>query len=229
MTESEIESDCNSGCDSDCDSEYDFMDSRTGKVWRSVSTWASLVDANVMFLKGEIGYSPTHMAAVCEETKPMVSKLIALNKYGFFTCTSQPPLDAGSVKQKGYVEGFITPNIVNELLEFLKARKDCYFQLDNGQMQHNFPCLVCKSDFSNGGNRYNVTVDGDREYTNFWIEADYRSSRLLEYQGNIWRLLEKSGVAFELAMKEYGGNVGADDVMLEFFRSTKLESHKLDL
>lgn len=171
--------------------------------------------------------------AVPESAGPthMVSKLIALNKFGFFTCSSQPPLDTGSVKQKGYVEGFITAAIVNDLLEFLKSRKDCYFQLDNGQMQHNFPCLVGNSCLAKKGTRYNVTVDDGREYTNLWIRSDFRRSCLHGYQGNVWKLLEESGVAFELAMKEYGGSVGAEDVMLEFFGMTvpTLESHMLDL
>lgn len=208
MTDSD--SDCNYDSDSGSDSGLDFMDAHSRHVWSYVSDWDSLIDANIMFLNGEVHCSPDHNGPINDETVPMVAKLVELNEFGMFTNESQPPLDTETKKQRGYITGFVGHEIVGNLILFLQSRDDCYFQLDDGDMLHNFPCTRDCA--------FNVTCDDGNLYTNFWIQSDFRLSALSVYKGNIEDILSGS-CAFELAMKDYGGTVGAEDVMLDFFRN----------
>lgn len=201
------------------------------------------INYNLDFLRGKRKETFYH-GPLDNETKPLLNKLILVNKNGFFSLEGQPGIceekfidetwtdENGKkrgnwfykVEQKSYIKGVVENNEKTKKLKtYLKYHPEIYVMWLNGQTESrasnkfytNFPTPF-----------YNVTRDKTkkkgllkrwtkwRNYTNIHNDV-VNEEVLLEYP-----VLAK-GICFVIAMKEKCTDRSVEDILLEFYDKYK--------
>ncbi|KAF2662761.1 hypothetical protein K491DRAFT_724388 [Lophiostoma macrostomum CBS 122681] len=70
----------------DCEQEY----RQTEALWKEASCWEELVELSRRFIRGELRFTPGHLAPLCDESRPLVSGFLKLHDFGIITINSQP-------------------------------------------------------------------------------------------------------------------------------------------
>jgi len=105
-------------------------------IWGEPTTFQEVCEVFAGFCSGEIKQSPFTEAPLALETDVIREKLVQLNKAGFLTINSQPPVNGahshdkrfgwgprgGYVYQKAYVEFFTSPEHVQKIIEITKRK-----------------------------------------------------------------------------------------------------------
>lgn len=65
-----------------------------------------LADAVIGFLRGSIGWTPTHLGSPDPETEQIADALVRINQLGFITDGSQPGMSNEHGIQRAWVDGF---------------------------------------------------------------------------------------------------------------------------
>jgi len=81
-------------------------------IWKQIKNFEDLKECMVGYLEGKYTRNPWCCAPIDEETIPMLSSLVKINKLGFVTVVSQPGMntiypDGYSEYQRGFMTGFI--------------------------------------------------------------------------------------------------------------------------
>jgi len=85
-------------------------------IWAAAPDWNTLLQLNLLFIRGEVDVSPSYPPLLKAETTPLVSGLVKLHEYGILTTRSQPSRDAsGFITGLGWVEERERPYLYFEL------------------------------------------------------------------------------------------------------------------
>ncbi|KAL4398815.1 methylenetetrahydrofolate reductase (NAD(P)H) Met13 [Malassezia pachydermatis] len=117
------------------------------ELWGEPNTLDDLKDLFVRFCAGDLKSLPWSDTPVAKETKVIDQHLIQLNKRGYLTINSQPPVDGvpssdpvhgwgpkdGYVYQKAYLEFFVAPEQLDELLQRIEAHPQITYHAVNAQ------------------------------------------------------------------------------------------------
>ena len=117
------------------------------KLWGTPETLDDLKGLFERFCAGELASLPWSDAPVAKETKVIDQMLVQLNKRGFLTINSQPPVDGarsddpvhgwgpknGYVYQKAYLEFFVSPQQLDELLQRIEKHPQITYHAVNAQ------------------------------------------------------------------------------------------------
>ncbi|OKL57388.1 Methylenetetrahydrofolate reductase 2 [Talaromyces atroroseus] len=115
------------------------------KLWGTPKSLKDLADIFVNYLNGKLERLPWSDTSVTSETSGIETELIELNKRGFLTINSQPAVNGvkstdpvhgwgprnGYVYQKAYLELFIPPEHVDELLRRIEKNPDLTYYCVN--------------------------------------------------------------------------------------------------
>lgn len=82
------------------------MSKKDAARWASARSMADLGEMVIEWLNGEIQQTPGHCAPPCDETIPLTSALIAINRGGFVTDNSQLAESRAGWTWNTWVEGF---------------------------------------------------------------------------------------------------------------------------
>jgi len=161
------------------------------KLYQSVKTYRDLLNTNLLFLQGKVDATYYHNTPILQETVPLLTSLIKINDYGFFSTQGQPgTCTTGKSainnkqfieEQRGYIEGYVPSQIAPALKSYLQKRKDIYFTmtLPDTTFTHNIPENKL---FRHGGKlKFNVTRDN-------WLNKDGQISK------RPWRLYTNTPV-----------------------------------
>ena len=124
-----------------------FSKDEAHELWGAPQTLADLQHLFQRFCAGELTSLPWSDAPVAKETKVIDRLLIELNRRGYLTINSQPPVDGarsddpthgwgpgnGYVYQKAYLEFFVSPAQLDELLQRIEAHPQITFHAVNAQ------------------------------------------------------------------------------------------------
>ena len=117
-----------SDSDSYSDSDSNHLPDTIREMYENVKTYSDLLDLNIKYLTSKIDMKPGSLGPICEETFPLVERLVKINHYGFLTNNSQPSLCVHnepcktsfiSYEQKGYIYGMIASKYIEKLRTFL--------------------------------------------------------------------------------------------------------------
>ena len=122
-------------------------------LWGAPETLEDLQRLFVRFCAGELAALPWSETPIAKETSKIGAQLMRLNERGFLTINSQPPVDGarsddpvhgwgpkdGYVYQKAYLEFFVAPAQLDELLHRIEAHPQITYHAVNahGDMRTN--------------------------------------------------------------------------------------------
>jgi methylenetetrahydrofolate reductase (NADPH) len=115
------------------------------KLWGEPKSLKDLADIFVNYLSGKVERLPWSDSSVTSETSGIETDLIELNKRGFLTINSQPSVNGvkstdpvhgwgprnGYVYQKAYLELFVPPEHIDELLRRIEKNPDLTYYCVN--------------------------------------------------------------------------------------------------
>ncbi|WFD06942.1 methylenetetrahydrofolate reductase [NAD(P)H] [Malassezia vespertilionis] len=116
-------------------------------LWGEPQTLDQVKDLFVRFCSGDLARLPWSDAPVAKETRVIDRMLIELNRRGFLTINSQPAVDGvpstdsvhgwgpkdGYVYQKAYLEFFVSPQQLDELLRLIELDPQITYHAVNAQ------------------------------------------------------------------------------------------------
>lgn len=108
------------------------------KLWGQPSSLQDISDLFVRFLKGKLDRLPWSEGGISAEADSIKENLLSLNQRGLLTINSQPAINgissthpvhgwgppSGYVYQKAYLELFVSPTLIDTVLERIIANKD---------------------------------------------------------------------------------------------------------
>lgn len=125
------------------------------KKWGEPTSVGDVAQLFVKYLRQEIETLPWSDAPLTSEADSIRDELINLNKRGLITINSQPAVDGvksnhpvhgwgpnnGYVYQKAYLEAFVAPEIVDELIKRIESHPDLtyYSVTRDGELRTNAP------------------------------------------------------------------------------------------
>ncbi|RMZ87066.1 hypothetical protein DV736_g5709, partial [Chaetothyriales sp. CBS 134916] len=125
------------------------------KLWGSPRSLREVGDLFINFLEGRLDRLPWSEGSISAEADSIKADLIKINRRGFLSINSQPAVDGvpsshpvygwgpqgGFVYQKAYLELFVLPSVIDEVMKRLDANKNLtYFAVTkNGKLRTNSP------------------------------------------------------------------------------------------
>ena len=125
------------------------------KLWGRPVCIKDIVDVFVRYMNGKLDSLPWSEAPISREADTIHDDLVDLNRRGFFTINSQPAVDGaksshpvygwgprnGYVYQKAYLEVFISPEYIAEVLTRIERDPDITYYAVNkaGDLKTNAP------------------------------------------------------------------------------------------
>lgn len=211
------------------------------QIYENVLSFDDLKKTNVAFLCGKISRTPYHHMPICEETIPLVDKLVKVNEYGFFSMEGQPAIKSGGIlkmswfdscgnlcsnwfyetHQKSFISGIMESHHVDNFISFLKT-KPVYFVI------FGFPYKIIFNNFPH--DHYNVTKTRYNKYENKISESewchisninnddDYKLMKFEEYP-NIDKFIKTNCVSVDIASYEYNDEYSVENLLIEYFES----------
>jgi methylenetetrahydrofolate reductase (NADPH) len=118
--------------------------------WGSPANLAEVGNVFASFVKGDLSSLPWSRTGIHKETGRITDNLVAMNTGGYFTINSQPAVNGaksndpafgwgpaeGYVYQKAYLEFFVSPSRLAELIEKFKAQPSLTYQALNQKGEH---------------------------------------------------------------------------------------------
>ena len=198
-------------------------------LYRKATTFKNLVCLNIAFLKGILTRTPYHLAPISEETIPLLSSLVQLQKKGFLSVQGQPGViensknDNTQHKQKSYIVGYMHNSLSEKLQSFIQGKPFYMVIIKNKKTVYN----------SLPQGKYNLTrivfddSKQNQDFTNIWKDKHYPYEEFEGYTVN--SLLKKDYVFVEVYSTVYGEGYSTEQVLLDFFESIpKSESVEID-
>lgn len=87
----------------------------TARVWKDAETADDLAESMIGFLRGRLGWCPSHGGPAEEETDDIVEYLVRFNRAGFLTETSQPTDSGDGWEQIAYVAGWARESVARRI------------------------------------------------------------------------------------------------------------------
>ena len=125
------------------------------KLWGQPESVRDIADTFVRYLEKKLDHLPWSESPITGEADTIQPLLVDLNRRGFLTINSQPAVDGakssdpvygwgpqnGYVYQKAYLELFIAPSVVPELLDRIEQNADLTYYAVNksGELKTNAP------------------------------------------------------------------------------------------
>ena len=125
------------------------------KIWGEPKTVADIAKTFMRFVEKDLETLPWSESAITSESDSIQENLVALNRRGLLTINSQPAVDGakssdpiygwgpsnGYVYQKAYLELFISPEIISELITRIERNPDLTYYAVNkaGDLKTNAP------------------------------------------------------------------------------------------
>lgn len=125
------------------------------KLWGSPQSIKDLSDLFVGYMKGKVECLPWSESAISSEANVLTVGLVDLNSRGLLTINSQPPVNGakssdqvygwgpknGFVYQKAYLEVFVSPELISEVITRIERNDDMtYFAVNKkGDLKTNAP------------------------------------------------------------------------------------------
>jgi hypothetical protein len=132
-------------------SRYAENETQYRREWENLPSFEALCAVNARYLIGEVKWCPGYLGeGVDPETKPLIPYLVALNQAGFLTSCSQPGELRAGYRQRAFVDGYATVEVVSRCLEL-----ELFTDLIVTAVPHN----------QTGGYLFPVTVDLFRPFT----------------------------------------------------------------
>lgn len=210
----------------------------TTDLYENVTSFQSLIDLNVRYLRGEKIDVPYNTDSVDEETIPLLSKLIRINQAGFFSMEGQPatneiewfkPSDTlyktykyCQAMQKSYIKGFVRRDVADRLAVFLRTQP-VYFEMIKfkpfQELVNTFPSSRYVLTRGRCGTKKADQVKQSWDNYTIWSPLLVESESHLHYftkYPRIESLLKRGYVETMIVGLQYGeGSV--EDVLLSFF------------
>jgi len=204
--------------------------------FRAVQTWDDLLQVNILFLEGKIWGTPYHHGPLEPDSVPLMGKLVALHRYGFFSINGQGSLVNEWERQRSFITGFLSADHAEGLANyFQKHRKSFVGRILYLRRQAGSTYLKNDLYYSdarlNERTPYNLTQTRSRKdmvwrfFTNFPTtdsatldEYGYESSLFGKYP-NIMSLLVDN-LFVEVAAVTYGRG-STEDFLLKYFKNAK--------
>lgn len=194
-------------------------------LYREATTFKNLVCLNIAFLKGILTETPYHVGPIDNETIPLLSQLIQLNKKGFLSTSGQPgiisdfisPIDGiyYQENQKSFIRGYIYKSLSEKLQLFIQ-NKPFYMVIVNNKSTEYDSIPVPKYNLT----RYINLEDPNEPYddhTNVLKNKYLPYTDFKNYKVN--SLLKKEYVLVQVYSKVYGEGYSAEQLMFDFFNS----------
>ena len=194
-------------------------------LYREATTFKNLVCLNIAFLKGILNGTPYHHGPIDDETIPLLSQLIKLNKKGFLSTNGQPgiisdfisPLDGiyYQENQKSYISGYIHKSLSVKLQWFIQE-KPFYMVIINNKNKVYDSVPVYKYNLT----RYINLEDPNEPYddhTNVWKDKYGAFTDFKRY--NVNSLLKEDYVFVQIYSTMYGEGYSAEQLLFDFFDS----------
>ncbi|KAF1812067.1 methylenetetrahydrofolate reduct [Eremomyces bilateralis CBS 781.70] len=125
------------------------------KLWGEPSTIRDISNLFVKYMQGKLDHLPWSENPLSLESDVLRGELVDLNTRGIFTINSQPPVDGeksthpvygwgprnGYVFQKAYLESFVSPEMISELITRIERNPDMTYYAVNkaGELKTNAP------------------------------------------------------------------------------------------
>jgi hypothetical protein len=194
-------------------------------LYREASTFKNLVCLNIAFLKGIITETPYHVGPIDNETIPLLSQLIQLNKKGFLSTSGQPgiisdfisPIDGiyYQENQKSFIRGYIYKSLSEKLQMFIQD-KPFYMVIVNNKSTEYDSIPVDKYNLTRDINLEDPNEPSD-DHTNVLKNRYLPYTDFKNYKVN--SLLKKEYVLVQVYSKVYGEGYSAEQLIFDFFNS----------
>jgi hypothetical protein len=216
----------------------------TDVIYNNIDTYKDLIDVNIGFLENKIDDILYHGGPVDDETKPLLDKLIMINKNGFMSVEGQPGIILYdkfinstwkyrgdicgswyvSKKQKSYISGFMEYKYINKFIDFIKQNNNygCYIISNKKSM--------CKKRllYSSINRPHVITVEKKNYEIHDLIISDWHDSgvcwynydeiELFDKYPNIINILQQTCYLTIFAYK-YGNEYSVEDLLLDFYKN----------
>ena len=192
-------------------------------LYREATTFKNLVCLNIAFLKGILNGTPYHHGPIDDETIPLLSQLIQLNKKGFLSTNGQPGIISDFTvdgvyyqeNQKSYISGYIHKSLSDKLQWFIQEKPFYMVIIENkNKVYDSVP--VYKYNLT----RYINLEDPNEPYddhTNVWRNKYGAFTDFKRY--NVNSLLKEDYVFVEVYSTVYGEGYSAEQLLFDFFDS----------
>jgi len=203
-------------------------------LYEEASTFKNLVCLNIAFLKGILNETPYHGGPVDNETIPLLSQLINLNKKGFLSTNGQPgiisdftnPLNGVYYQenQKSFIRGYMHRSLSDKLQRFIQDKPFYMLIINNKTTVYN-SIPVPKYNLTRYINLEDPNEPYD-EHTNVWKDRHFPYRDFERYKVN--SLLKQDYVLVEVYSKVYGEGYSTEQLLLDFFDSILPDSVQID-
>ena len=194
-------------------------------LYKETTTFKNLICLNIAFLKGILKVTPYHGGPVDNETIPLLSQLVQLNKKGFLSTNGQPgsignftsPLDGVYYQenQKSFIRGYMHKSLSAKLQSFIQD-KPFYIVIINKKSIVYDSIPVPKYNLT----RYINLEDPNEPYDDYTNVFKNRYEPYTEFDNyNVNSLLKEDYVLVELYSKVYGEGYSTEQLLLDFFKS----------
>ena len=194
-------------------------------LYKETTTFKNLICLNIAFLKGILKVTPYRGGPVDNETIPLLSQLVQLNKKGFLSTNGQPgsinnftsPLDGVYYQenQKSFIRGYMHKSLSAKLQSFIQD-KPFYIVIINKKSIVYDSIPVPKYNLT----RYINLEDPNEPYDDYTNVFKNRYETYTEFDNyNVNSLLKEDYVLVELYSKVYGEGYSTEQLLLDFFNS----------
>lgn len=196
-------------------------------LYREARTFKNLVCLNIAFLKGILNETPYHLGKIDDETIPLLSQLIELNKKGFLSTSGQPgiisdfisPIDGVCYQenQKSFIRGYMHKSLSVKLQWFV-YEKPFYMVIINNKNKDYDSIPVSKYNLT----RYINLEDPNEPYDDHTNILKNKYGAYTDFESyNVNSLLKEDYIFVEIYSKVYGEGYSVEQLLFDFFDSIK--------